>query len=175
MTSQQQWLFRNCELGGFNYFQSPPRSVNFVFVGTVGSPPSSPSPQCTNSSTNPASPTPQQLVVDETPVAAEKPYITIEPKSGKYSLVTPPVKRGTRGLQWRGEAGRVDSFESVFVATNASDVALINAKLAAGLHVVLSPGVYRVKEAIRLGTVQWCSAVQCSAVQCSAVPVCADS
>ena len=38
-TMQQQWILRNCELGaGTSYFQAPPRSVNFVYVGTVGAP-----------------------------------------------------------------------------------------------------------------------------------------
>ena len=45
----------------------------------------------------------------------------------------------------------VYSFSQVFVASNASDSAsTINAKLAAGLHVVLSPGIYELEDTLRL-------------------------
>jgi hypothetical protein len=37
-TQQQQWIARNCEIGdqGTSYFEDPPRSVSFVYVGTTG-------------------------------------------------------------------------------------------------------------------------------------------
>ena len=80
-TMQQQWIARNCELGGgVSYFDDPPRSVNFVFVGTEGSP--APTSECTNSGgdlVGPAGahPSPQQLVVGAAPVSVEKPFITV--------------------------------------------------------------------------------------------------
>eukprot|EP00729_Bicosta_minor_P009387 gene9387-5817_t len=62
-TQQQQWIARNCEIGanGTSFFADPPRSVNFVFVGTTGAP--QPTTTCTNAAANPVSPVPQQLVV----------------------------------------------------------------------------------------------------------------
>jgi len=147
LTQQQQWIFRNAEIGEIDYFQSPTRSVNFVFVGTQGSPQQS--SNCTDSGTNPKSPSPQNMVVDTAPLSIEKPYIVID-SQGKYSLVTPKVKIETAGKQWDGDA-YIDGFEKVFVATNATDAATINAKLAAGLHVVLSPGIYYLAEPIRIG------------------------
>jgi hypothetical protein len=147
-TMQQQWILRNCEIGnGTSYFQDPPRSVNFVFVGTTGAP--EPTSWCTNSAAKPESPEPQQLVTAETPVSLEKPYITIDAQ-GKFSLVTPKAATGTRGTEWAAEQ-YVDGFENVFVASGTTDVAVINAKLAEGLHVVLSPGVYSLPEPIRIG------------------------
>ena len=76
-TQQQQWIARNCEIGdrGTSYFEDPPRSVNFVYVGTTGAP--QPTATCTNSAVNPVSPVPQKLVVGATPVSIEKPYIRI--------------------------------------------------------------------------------------------------
>jgi hypothetical protein len=49
---------------GFSYFQDPPRSVNFVFVGTTGVAPDrhQTETKCTNSATNAVSPSPQTLV-----------------------------------------------------------------------------------------------------------------
>ena len=151
-TQQQQWIARNCEIGasGTSFFADPPRSVNFVFVGTTGAPP--PTTTCTNAAANPVSPVPQQLVVDETPISIEKPFIRID-AAGKYELVTPKPKVGSSGAQWGHSVDDyyVDSFEGVFVATNATTVTSINAKLAAGLHVVLAPGIYSLPEPIRIG------------------------
>jgi hypothetical protein len=154
MTMQQQWITRNCEIGerGVSFFQDPPRSVNFVYVGTTGAP--HPTKACTNSGANPVSPSPQQLVADTAPVSVEKPYITIDEATGKYSLVTPRAKTETRGVQWAASSAAdayVDGFEAVFVATNATAVAVINAKLAQGLHVILTPGIYLLPEPIRIG------------------------
>lgn len=148
-TMQQQWVMRNCEIGdGTSYFQDPPRSVNFVYVGTAGAP--TPTAKCTDSATNRISPRPQELVQDATPVSMEKPYITIDPE-GKYSLVTPEVVFDTVGVQWDSAAEFTDGFEHVFVADNATGVEIINSKLAVGLHVILSPGIYLLPKPIRIG------------------------
>lgn len=149
-TMQQQWISRNCEIlgNGTAYFQDPPRSVNFVYVGTTGSP--APSAACTDAASSRKNPSPQSMVTDAAPVSLEKPYITID-AHGKYSLVTPRAAAGTRGVQWDTSA-HVDGFESVFVANNATTtVAEINAALARGLHVVLCPGVYELPEPIVIG------------------------
>ena len=95
------------------------------------------------------SPSPQQLVVDATPVGVEKPYLTID-AAGKYSLVTPRPSAGSSGTQFSAESER-DGFERVFVASNATDVGVINAKLERGLHVVLGPGIYHLPSPIRIG------------------------
>jgi len=148
-TKQQQWIVRNGELGnGVSYFEAPPRAVNFIFVGTTGAPPATTT--CTDALTNPASPSPQKLVEPSTPVSIEKPYLTIT-KDGRYNLVTPRAQYGSHGVQWGVELADVDGFESVFVATNATAVSQINAKLAAGKHVVLTPGVYSLPSPIRIG------------------------
>ena len=44
-----------------------------------------------------------------------------------------------------------DGFENVFVAVPTDSVGVINSKLSAGLHVILTPGVYQLSEPIRLG------------------------
>jgi hypothetical protein len=150
-TMQQQWILRNCEIGeGTSYFQDPPRSVNFVFVGSTGPGMPTPTEKCTNSAANPVSPEPQKLVIDKTPVGLEKPYITID-QDDKFNLVTPKANSGTTGAQWTGVREYVDGFEKVFVATNSTKVSTINAKLEAGLHVILTPGIYLLPEPIRIG------------------------
>ena len=148
-TMQQQWITRNSVLGGgASYFSDPPRSVNFVYVGTTGTPVATTA--CTNAATARVSPSPQQLVVDTAPVSMEKPYITIS-REGKYQLVTPRAKRDSSGLQWSAADDYIDGFEKVFVASNSTAVTDINAKLAQGLHVILCPGIYSLPEPIRIG------------------------
>lgn len=148
-TMQQQWIMRNCEIrDGISYFQDPPRAVNFVFVGTPGSP--EPTTECTDAAANSNSPHPQKLVTHKTPVSIEKPYLTIDAE-GKYNLVTPKAIPDTFGAQWAAADEYVDGFEQVFVASNDTDVSVINAKLAEGLHVILSPGIYSLPEPIRIG------------------------
>lgn len=85
-------------------------------------------------------------------VNIEKPYITID-SQGKYSLITPQMRwDAPSGTQWDAPSF-VDGFERVFIATPDMHVAAINSKLAAGLHVVLTPGIYRLAEPIRIGRV----------------------
>jgi hypothetical protein len=144
-TLQQQWCLRNSELGGSSYYNASTRAANFVFVGTTGAPEQT--LRCTDTGINPTSPSPQQLVADAAPVSVEKPYIIMD-SDGKFNLVTPQAKRFSVGAQW--DEGYVDSFDRVFVATNETATSEINAKLAEGLHVVLTPGVYRLQEPIRI-------------------------
>ena len=65
--------------------------------------------------------------------------------------MTPMPKFGTAGAQWDPAFEHVDGFERVFVATNATAAHVINARLATGLHVVLTPGVHALDEPIRIG------------------------
>ena len=81
--SQQQWFSRNVKMGKFKR-----GSWNFVFLGCKGAPPS----HCGNSvddfSIIPAT------TIDQTPIIAEKPYITID-GNGKYQLNIPNYKTNT--------------------------------------------------------------------------------
>ncbi|CAE8617785.1 unnamed protein product, partial [Polarella glacialis] len=147
---QQQWLVRNSEMENTTFYNDPVRSANFVFVGTHGAPPQTDA--CTDAGSQLENPKPQQLVVKTAPLTIEKPYITIRP-SGRYDMIIPKAKSQTAGVQWDSEVSDVhtDGFDKVFVATPNVSVRVINAKLAAGLHVVLSPGIYHLSEPIRLG------------------------
>lgn len=94
------------------------------------------------------------VTVDATPVVAEKPYISVEGKNGledRFWLNIPPVRRNSVGPDLKADkAHRVD-FEEVYVArADRDDAATINAKLRAGLHVVLSPGIYRLHAALEI-------------------------
>jgi len=143
---QQQWIVRNSQIGSSTYYREGSRGVNFVFVGTIGAP--AQTDFCTNASSNPISPTLQELVEETSPLTIEKPYITIA--GDKYTLVTPRAVLDAKGVNNPSNA-YMDGFEKVFVATNSTSVEKINAKLHAGLHVVLTPGIYFLEEPIQIG------------------------
>jgi len=145
LVRQQQWLIRSCKVQSTTYFDSPPRAVNFVYVGTEGAPAET---CCTNSMQDPVSPYPQNLLVEKPPVLLEKPYITVD-AMGKFNLAIPRPVWGRSGPGW--DESDLIGFEHVFVATDSMAASAINAKLAAGRHVVLSPGIYQLSEPLRLG------------------------
>lgn len=132
--SQQQWLSRNCTWAGWT------NAVwNMVFVG------------CENA---PAGkfPNPAYTVVDKTPILREKPYLTID-AAGKYAVFVPALKTNTRGVSWTGgptpgESIAIDRFYIAQPATaRAAD---INAALAAGKHILFTPGIYELDDTIRV-------------------------
>uniref|UniRef100_A0A0K6SAJ1 Pectate lyase superfamily protein domain-containing protein n=2 Tax=Chromera velia CCMP2878 TaxID=1169474 RepID=A0A0K6SAJ1_9ALVE len=141
--SQQQWLSRNSQIqGGWEG-----SNWNIVFVGTTGAPPS----HCGKDGGQP------YVTVDETPLIAEKPFLSVDER-GQYSLLVPPVVKGTKGVSFdlsgkgnrRKTQGKTKKeqpvqidFSQVYVANNATDSAeSINDHLRLGFHVVITPGVY---------------------------------
>ncbi len=133
--SQQQWFSRNTEwaswVGGV---------WNMVFVGvqnppTVGTWPSSP-----------------LTVVAQTPVVREKPFLTID-SSGNYSVFVPALNTNTTGTTWHGRtaAGTSLPISQFYIAKENVDTAqTINAALAKGLNLIITPGVYHLTDTIRV-------------------------
>ena len=132
--SQQQWISRNAVWNrwtGSNW--------NMVFVG-VPNPPAQdwPSPPYTK--------------VPETPVIREKPYLQAG-RNGNWSVRVPALRRNTTGITWQAGAtpGRDIPLSSFYIARPESDTAAtINAALAHGRHLLLTPGTYALTEPIRV-------------------------
>ena len=115
---------------------------NMVFVGVDGAPTS----HCSNVDDSP------YVTVDSAPAIAEKPFISID-DNGLYYLNIPPVKEDAAGVDWTQDSSNQVSFEQVYVADNKTDTAdTINGKLAAGLHLVLSPGIYSLDAPLQVTT-----------------------
>jgi len=131
--SQQQWFTRNANgkwAGGV---------WNIVFVGCSGAP----GTHCSNSGGGPYS------TVTQTPIIAEKPYITID-TTGKYTLKVPNWETNKQGRTTNyGNVVNID-FANVYVAKAGDTAATINGKLSSGLHVVLSPGIYKLEDSISI-------------------------
>src|SRR5262249_47665526 len=124
--SQQQWLSRNSKWSRWN------NAVwNMVFVGCVNTPAGK-------------FPNPAYTVVDRTPVIREKPSLSID-GSGKYRVFVPALVTNTKGVSWLdgptpGESISIDRFYIAQPATATAES--INAALAAGKHLLFTPGVY---------------------------------
>lgn len=134
--SQQQWFTRNSEVGSWSGGVWNP-----VFVGVEGAP----SAHCGKDA--PA------VVVRKTPTVVEKPFISVDPTdSTKFVLNIPKPRTASSGVDWPTATPTQVGFEQVYVATAADSAATINVKLGAGLHVVLTPGIYQLEASLKLGT-----------------------
>jgi hypothetical protein len=133
--SQQQWLSRNAEWGrwrGGNW--------NMVFVGTVNPP----------AGEWPKSP---YTVVEKTPVIREKPYLFID-AGGNYFVMVPSLNaNGSQGITWAAgpTPGTTIPIGQFHLAHPGKDnAASLNAALGQGKHLMFTPGIYQLEDALRI-------------------------
>ncbi|TXC97589.1 coagulation factor 5/8 type domain-containing protein [Streptomyces sp. ISID311] len=124
--SQQQWYTRDSSVGGW-----AGAVWNMVFSGVEGAPAQS-------------FPNPPYTTLDTTPVSREKPFLYLD--GADYKVFLPEKRAHARGTTWgngtpRGESLPLDRF---YVAKPGVDAATLNAALAQGLHLLLTPGIYHV-------------------------------
>jgi len=131
--SQQQWFTRNTQMQ--NWIDG---NWNMVFLGSPGAPDS----HCSNENGAP------YVTSPSTPVIAEKPFIVMSNISGKYSLAVPPVEFNKVGPTRDYSDVSLIDFSEVFVANETTTADEMNEQLAAGLHLVLSPGIYNLTGSI---------------------------
>ncbi|KAI5860346.1 glycoside hydrolase family 55 protein [Durotheca rogersii] len=131
--SQQQWLSRN------NRYGSWANAVwNMVFVGDANAP----------SQVNfPASP---YTTVEQTPIIREKPYLYVTGE-GHYEIFVPALQTETRGPSWAngptpGESIPIRDFYVAHPST--TDAAGINTALDNGQHILFTPGIYKLDDAL---------------------------
>lgn len=139
--SQQQFYVRNSNLGGgwSNYVW------NQVFSGDVNAP--------AQDFGNGAAYT----TLAKTPVSKEKPYLYTD-TAGSWNVFVPSVQHDSVGTTWANghTPGTSVPLSQFFVASPSDSVSTINAALARGLNLLLTPGVYDVDSPIkvkRAGTV----------------------
>jgi hypothetical protein len=132
--SQQQWLIRNSEIGGWS------NGVwNQVFAGVVGAP------------SDADFPSPPYTTLAATPLSREKPYLFVD-DDGSYNVRVPSAQTATSGLSWDEgvAAGRTISLHDFFVARPSDSVREINRALNRGRHLLLTPGVYDIARSIEV-------------------------
>lgn len=132
--SQQQWLSRNSKWSSWG------NAVwNMVFVGCDNTPEGS-------------FPNPAYTVIDRTPIIREKPYLYID-KSGGYAVFVPALQSNTKGVSWAtgptpGTSIPIAQFHIAQPAT--ATAANLNAALAAGKHLLFTPGFYSLDDTLRV-------------------------
>jgi hypothetical protein len=138
--SQQQWLTRSSDLGGWIG-----GSWNMVFVGVNGAP----------AGIFPANPI---VVVDKPHYTREKPSLLID-GDGAYRVFVPALAKAVKGATWNHgtQAGTSIPLSQFYIAKENSDNAdTMNAALAAGKNLLITPGVYHLQSPLhvtRAGTV----------------------
>ena len=131
--SQQQWISRNSEWRtwtGSNW--------NMVFVGMVHAP-------------DGEWPDPPYTKIATTPVVREKPFLMVD-ESGRWSVRVPALRTDSVGITWRNGAtpGRTIPLSRFYIAHAGDTAAVINAQLAQGKNLLITPGIYELGEAIRI-------------------------
>jgi hypothetical protein len=124
--SQQQWISRNCDWKSWTG-----SNWNMVFVGVVHPPEG-------------AWPSPPYTIVARTPVAREKPFLQVD-AAGEFSVRVPELYTDSVGTTFRGgeTAGETIPITRFYIARPDVDtVETINAQLAQGKNLILTPGIY---------------------------------
>jgi hypothetical protein len=134
----QQYLVRNSSIGGST--GCPNGLWNMVYAGVKGAPSAVFTGQCQ-----------QNTVLSSNPVTEEEPFLYTS--AGSYRVFVPAVQTRSSGTSWAkgSEAGKSVPLSSFFVASPATPVRAINAELAAGKNLVLTPGVYDLSQPITVG------------------------
>jgi hypothetical protein len=137
--SQQQFYVRNSVMGGWS------NGVwNQVFSGDVGAP-----AQSFGMTDSSGAAEPPYTTLATTPASREKPYLYVGPNGG-YRVFVPSAKTDSVGTTWqKGQTpGRSMLLRRFFVATPGDSAKTINAALAQGQNLLLTPGIYNTTQTI---------------------------
>jgi hypothetical protein len=131
--SQQQWISRNDALGSWSG-----SNWNMVFAGVTGAPAQS-------------FPNPPYTVVNQAPVVREKPFLYVD-SAGNYQVFVPALRSNSSATSWAGgsAAGSSLPISDFYIAKAGDTAATINAALAAGKNLLVTPGVYHLSDTIRV-------------------------
>jgi hypothetical protein len=140
--NQQQFFTRNSNLDGWT------NGVwNQVFLGDNGAP-------ATDFGAQPPAPQPQHneyTTLPTTPVSQEEPFLYTDSR-GDYNVFVPAVRYDSVGPSYASgtEAGTSIPMRRFFVAHPGTPVWAINAALAFGKNLILTPGVYHLSQPIEV-------------------------
>ncbi|HEY1485179.1 MAG TPA: glycosyl hydrolase family 28-related protein [Micromonosporaceae bacterium] len=137
--SQQQFIVRNTDIDGWS------NGVwNQVFVGDPGAPPNS-----FSATSGLAGGTNPYTTLDTAPQTQEEPFLTSD-ASGAFSVFVPGLQHDTSGPSWAGSGtpGSSLPISKFFIASPSTPVVAIDAAIALGKNLLLTPGVYNLKAPI---------------------------
>ncbi|WTI42436.1 RICIN domain-containing protein [Streptomyces sp. NBC_00589] len=129
--SQQQFLTRNSQMGSWSG-----SNWNMVFVGDQGAPAQS-FPTYTN--------------VASSPTIREKPFLYVD-SAGAYQVFVPGLQSNAVGTTWSGKtpAGKSLPIDQFYIVKPGATAADMNAALAAGKNLLVTPGVYHLNQTINI-------------------------
>jgi len=133
--SQQQFYVRNSDLGtGWSNYV-----WNQVFSGDIAAP-------AQNFGGGAA-----YTTLAQTPVSKEKPYLYTD-ASGTWNVFVPSAQTNSVGTTWANghTAGDSIPLSQFFIARPTDSVSTMNAGLARGLNLLLTPGVYNLDSPIKV-------------------------
>ncbi|BDZ41354.1 hypothetical protein GCM10025865_06530 [Paraoerskovia sediminicola] len=130
--TQQQWYTRDSSVGNW-----AGTLWNMTFSGVNNAPPTT-------------YPDPAVTTLENTGQVREKPYIYWD--GDDYAVFVPSIHDGTKGASWEngdtpGESISIDDF---YIASPGDSAATMNAALAQGLNLLLTPGIYKTSETINV-------------------------
>jgi len=131
--TQQQWFTRTSAIKGWQG-----SNWNMMFMAVDGAPATS-------------FPTPPYTSRPALPVIRDKPFLHVD-AAGQWGVFVPALRRQAQGVSW-GEgrpAGTTIPLSRFFIARPGTTARQINAALARGRHLLLTPGVYPVAEPLRV-------------------------
>ena len=131
--TQQQWITRNSDWGSWTG-----ANWNMVFVGVVQPPEGE-------------WPTPPYTKVAQTPVVREKPFLEVN-AAGEFSVRVPSLYMIASGIRGAAANQRGDNsdYAVLYCAPGTDTAATINAQLAQGKNLMLTPGTYELAAPIRV-------------------------
>ncbi len=135
---QQQYFTRNSNIDSWS------NGVwNQVFLGDNGAPATEFGP--------PAPPSNQYTTLPTTPVSQEEPFLYTS-SSGSERVFVPAVQHDSTGPDYASgtAAGHSISIRHFFIAQPGTPESHINAALSRGQNLILTPGVYALKQPIRI-------------------------
>ncbi|WP_243062140.1 discoidin domain-containing protein [Humibacter sp. RRB41] len=131
--SQQQWYTRDSTVGSWDG-----AVWNQVFSGVQGAP------------SDASYPSPPYTTLNATPESREAPFLYVD--GGQYKVFVPNAKQDASGADWSTDAAHGTSLgiDSFFIAKPSDSAATINAQLAAGKNLIVTPGVYDLSESLKV-------------------------
>ncbi|MFG2542980.1 RICIN domain-containing protein [Streptomyces sp. NPDC048594] len=131
--TQQQWLTRNSQLGSWTG-----SNWNMVFVGSQGVPGNT-------------FPNPPYTTVGQTPTVREKPFLYVD-DAGAYRVFVPALRADSTATTWANgnAAGSSLGIDQFYVVKPGATAAQINAALAEGKNLLVTPGVYHLNQTLRV-------------------------
>ena len=126
--SQQQWYTRNSNFAGWTG-----NLWNMTFSGDNGAPAAAWGGGGNN-----------YCVLSTTPVVREKPFL-YQDSGGNYWVFSPTLRTNSVGPSWTSSnpgPGNSLAISTFLIATPSTSLATINAALASGKNLILTPGIY---------------------------------